>query len=46
MPDSTAMRHKVAIVGSAETDTVGLLPDRSMLQLHAESASTRSTTPA
>ena len=38
MPDSTAMRHKVAIVGSAETDTVGLLPDRSMLQLHAESA--------
>ena len=38
MPDSTAMRRKVAIVGAAETDTVGLLPDRSMLQLHAESA--------
>jgi acetyl-CoA acetyltransferase len=38
MPDSTALRHKVAIVGAAETDTVGVLADRSTLQLHAESA--------
>jgi acetyl-CoA acetyltransferase len=32
------LRHKVAIVGAAETDAVGKLPDRSMLQLHAEAA--------
>ncbi|MSQ42342.1 MAG: thiolase [Dehalococcoidia bacterium] len=37
-PDSRALRHKVAIVGAAETDTVGLLPNHSMLHLHAESA--------
>ncbi len=30
--------HKVAIVGASETETVGRLPDRSMMQLHAESA--------
>ncbi len=38
MPDSRALRHKVAIVGAAETDTVGIIPDRSALQLHADSA--------
>jgi len=38
MPDPTALRHKVAIVGAAETDSVGVQPDKSMLQLHAESA--------
>ncbi|MBM3140460.1 MAG: thiolase [Chloroflexi bacterium] len=38
MPDSTALRHKVAIVGAAETDTVGNLPTHSTLMLHAESA--------
>ena len=38
MPDASDFSHKVAIVGSAETDAVGVLPDRSMLQLHAESA--------
>jgi acetyl-CoA acetyltransferase len=38
MPDSTALRHKVAIVGAAETDTVGVLPTHSTLMLHAESA--------
>src|SRR5687768_9454518 len=38
MPDPTALRHKVAVVGASETDTVGMLPDRSMLQLHAEAA--------
>ena len=38
MADSTALRHKTAIVGAAETNTVGVLPDHSMLQLHAESA--------
>lgn len=38
MPDTRALRHKVAIVGAAETDAVGVLPGRSMLQLHAEAA--------
>ena len=38
MPDSRALSHKAAIVGAAETDEVGVLPDRSVLQLHAESA--------
>ncbi|RJQ08424.1 MAG: thiolase [Dehalococcoidia bacterium] len=38
MPDSRALRRKVAIVGAAETDTVGYLPNHSTLQLHAESA--------
>ena len=38
MPDSKALRHKVAIVGAAETNTVGVLPQYSVLQLHAESA--------
>lgn len=32
------LRHKVAIVGASETDEIGNLPDRSMLQLHAEAA--------
>ncbi len=36
MPDSRALSHKVAIVGAAETDEVGVLPDKSVLQLHAE----------
>ena len=38
MFDSRELSHKVAIVGAAETDTVGVLPDRSQLQLHAEAA--------
>ncbi|MCH8199963.1 MAG: thiolase, partial [Chloroflexi bacterium] len=38
MPDSRALRHKVAIVGAAETDGLGVIPDRSGLQLHAEAA--------
>jgi acetyl-CoA acetyltransferase len=38
MPDTRALSHKVAIVGAAETDEVGVLPDKSVLQLHAESA--------
>ena len=38
MPDSRSISHKVAIVGAAETEELGQLPDRSMLQLHAESA--------
>lgn len=38
MFDSRELRHKVAIVGAAETDTVGVLPDRSQFQLHAEAA--------
>jgi acetyl-CoA acetyltransferase len=29
---------QVAIVGASETDDVGVLPDRSMIQLHAEAA--------
>jgi acetyl-CoA acetyltransferase len=29
---------QVAIVGASETDEVGVLPDRSMIQLHAEAA--------
>jgi len=36
--NSQEYSHKVAIVGASETETVGKLPDRSMLQLHAESA--------
>ncbi|MCH1615729.1 MAG: hypothetical protein L7S47_08435 [Acidimicrobiales bacterium] len=38
MPDTRNLSHKVAIVGAAETDTVGKLPTHSTLQLHAESA--------
>ncbi|MDA0270831.1 MAG: thiolase [Chloroflexi bacterium] len=38
MFDSRELSHKVAIVGAAETDTVGVLPNHSVLQLHAESA--------
>ena len=38
MADSSALRHKVAIVGAAETTDLGVLPDHSVLQLHAESA--------
>lgn len=30
--------HKVAIVGASETETVGKLPNHSMMQLHAEAA--------
>lgn len=38
MFDSRELSHKVAIVGAAETNEVGVLPDRSQLQLHAEAA--------
>lgn len=31
-------KNMVAIVGAAETDTVGVIPDKSALQLHAEAA--------
>jgi acetyl-CoA acetyltransferase len=33
-----SVRGKVAIIGAAETDTLGVIPDRSALQLHAEAA--------
>ena len=33
-----SLRGKVAIIGAAETDQLGVLPDRSALQLHAEAA--------
>jgi acetyl-CoA acetyltransferase len=33
-----SVRGKVAIVGAAETDQLGVIPDRSALQLHAEAA--------
>ncbi len=33
-----SLRMSVAIVGAAETDAVGVLPDRSAIQLHAEAA--------
>ena len=33
-----SLRMSAAIVGAAETDAVGVLPDRSALQLHAEAA--------
>ncbi|MCK9486083.1 MAG: acetyl-CoA acetyltransferase [Dehalococcoidia bacterium] len=38
MFDSRELRHKVAIVGAAETNEVGVLPNHSQLQLHAEAA--------
>lgn len=38
MFDSRELRHKVAIVGAAETNEVGVLPGHSQLQLHAEAA--------
>jgi acetyl-CoA acetyltransferase len=38
MSRSRALSHKVAIVGASETDNIGVLPDRSVLQLHAEAA--------
>jgi acetyl-CoA acetyltransferase len=31
-------KNQVAIIGAAETDTVGVIPDKSSLQLHAEAA--------
>jgi acetyl-CoA acetyltransferase len=34
----SGLRRKVAIVGAAETDRLGTLPDRSRLALHAEAA--------
>lgn len=33
-----SIRGKVVIVGAAETDTIGVIPDKSALQLHAEAA--------
>jgi acetyl-CoA acetyltransferase len=33
-----SLRGKVAIIGAAETDSLGVIPDRSALQLHAEAA--------
>jgi acetyl-CoA acetyltransferase len=33
-----SVRGKVAIVGAAETDTVGVIPDKSELMLHVEAA--------
>ncbi len=38
MPDTTALRHKVAIVGASETNAVGVLPTHSVPMLHAEAA--------
>lgn len=38
MADSGALRHRVAIVGAAETDAVGVLSGHSVMQLHAEAA--------
>ena len=37
MPASSRLSRKVAIVGASETE-LGVLPDRSMIQLHAEAA--------
>lgn len=33
-----SIRGKIAIIGAAETDTVGVIPDKSAIQLHAEAA--------
>src|SRR5215467_11012764 len=33
-----SVRGRVAIIGAAETDQLGVIPDRSALQLHAEAA--------
>lgn len=33
-----AAKNGVAIIGAAETDTVGVIPDKSAIQLHAEAA--------
>jgi acetyl-CoA acetyltransferase len=38
MPDSTALRHKVAIVGAKETNAIGVLPTHSVPMIHAEAA--------
>ncbi len=35
---SGTLRMSAAIVGAAETDTVGVIPDKSAIQLHAEGA--------
>ena len=32
------LKNSVAIIGAAETDSLGVIPDKSMLQLHAEAA--------
>ena len=36
--DLKELRGKVAIVGASESDAIGVLPDKSALTLHAESA--------
>ncbi|HEY8490745.1 MAG TPA: thiolase [Dehalococcoidia bacterium] len=33
-----SVKGKIAIIGAAETDTVGVIPDKSAIQLHAEAA--------
>ena len=38
MPDSRALRHKVAIVGASETEQLGKIPDMNVLELHADAA--------
>ena len=38
MPEASRISRKVAIVGASETAEIGILPDRSMIQLHAEAA--------
>lgn len=38
MPDRKQLSGKTAIVGVAESDKIGLVPDKSAMQLHAEAA--------
>ncbi len=33
-----SLKRSVAVIGAAETDTIGVIPDKSMIQLHAEAA--------
>src|SRR5487761_667211 len=33
-----SLRYAAAVIGAQETDTVGVIPDKSYMQLHAEAA--------
>ncbi len=33
-----SLKYAAAVVGAQETDTVGVIPDRSAIQLHADAA--------
>ncbi len=33
-----SLKNSIAVIGAAETDELGVIPDKSMIQLHADAA--------